>query len=77
MIRVTGNATRLTKENLDALIDILEEMKNSLVEDAERDVDLSEIDLAESFKDFVKLTMIQKQLLLNEMLLETYGEDEE
>jgi|TARA_B110000090_G_scaffold45978_1_gene52006 hypothetical protein len=77
MIRVTGNTTRLTKENLDALIDILEEMKNSLVEDAERDVDLSEIDLAESFKDFVKLTMIQKQLLLNEMLLETYGEDEE
>jgi len=76
MIRVTGNTTRLTKENLDALIDILEEMKNSLVEDAERDVDLSEIDLAESFKDFVKLTMIQKQLLLNEMLLETYGEDE-
>ena len=77
MIRVTGNTTRLTKENLDALIDILEEMKNSLVEDAERYVDLSEIDLAESFKDFVKLTMIQKQLLLNEMLLETYGEDEE
>tara|TARA_R110000803_G_scaffold30724_1_gene69085 strand:- start:268 stop:501 length:234 start_codon:yes stop_codon:yes gene_type:complete len=77
MIRVTGNTTRLTKENLDALIDILEEMKNSLVEDAERDVDLSEIDLAKSFKDFVKLTMIQKQLLLNEMLLETYGEDEE
>lgn len=76
MIRVTGNTTRLTKENLDALIDILEEMKNSLVEDAERDVDLSEIDLAESFKDFVKLTMIQKQLLLNEMLLETYGEAE-
>ena len=77
MIRVTGNTTRLTKENLDALIDILEEMKNSLVEDAERDVDLSDIDLAESFKDFVKLTMMQKQLLLNEMLLETYGEDEE
>jgi len=77
MIRVTGNTTRLTKGNLDTLIDILEEMKNSLVEDAERDVDLSEIDLAESFKDFVKLTMIQKQLLLNEMLLETYGEDEE
>lgn len=76
MIRVTGNTTRLTKENLDALIDILEEMKNSLVEDAERNVDLSEIDLAESFKDFVKLTMIQKQLLLNEMLLETYGEAE-
>lgn len=77
MIRVTGNTTKLTKENLDALIDILEEMKNSLVEDAERDVDLSDIDLAESFKDFVKLTMMQKQLLLNEMLLETYGEDEE
>jgi len=77
MIRVTGNTTRLTKENLDALIDILEEIKNSLVEDAERDVDLSDIDLAESFKDFVKLTMMQKQLLLNEMLLETYGEDEE
>ena len=76
MIRVTGNTTRLTKGNLDTLIDILEEMKNSLVEDAERDVDLSEIDLAESFKDFVKLTMIQKQLLLNEMLLETYGEAE-
>jgi len=77
MLRVTGNTTRLTKENLDALIDILEEIKNSLVEDAERDVDLSDIDLAESFKDFVKLTMMQKQLLLNEMLLETYGEDEE
>jgi len=73
---ITGDTTRLTSTNYHFLQGLLDGMMIELMDDVEADT-LLEMGVGVLHEDYHRLARIKKQLALNEILLDSYAEDEE